>query len=157
MATVQFCNVRGEPQGAPVLLDRRRRRLSTIAKQHANKRRPFMVSVHRGVGPGDKIVPSDDTVRTRAEWKDTLIGAGDVVLITYLPMGGGAGGQKAGKQIGMAVAMIALAVAMPYAVGALGIAGSTIGSLSLVGKAVAAGLTAGIPAGPSHTLKRSSP
>jgi len=55
MATVQFCNVRGEPQGERINLDRRRRRLSTIAKQHANKRRPFMVSVHQGGGHDTEI------------------------------------------------------------------------------------------------------
>lgn len=157
MSVLVFLNVRGEPQGERINLDRRRRRLSTIAKQYANMRRPFLVSVHRGVGPGDKVSPTDDTVRQRATWKDTLVGADDVVLITYLPMGGAAGGQKAGKQIGMAVGMLALAIAMPYAVGALGGAFATAaGSLTFTGKLVAAGLTAGVAIGASFLLNKAS-
>lgn len=160
MAIVQFCNVRGEPQGDAIPLDRRRRRLSTVVAKHTTNRRPFLVSVHRR---GADVVVTDATVRMRKQWKDTLIGADDVVLVTYLPMGGGAGGQKVGKQIGMAVAMIALAIAMPYAIGAIGagVAGmgslvTAAGALSVTGKLVAAGLTAGIAVGPSCTFQRSA-
>lgn len=153
MTLVLSQNVRGHEFAPPVTLDRRRRRLSTIVARHADKSRPFMVSVHR---KSSGYAVSDASVRLRATWRDTLIGPDDAVVITVLPLGGGAGGQKAGKQIGMAVGMLALAIVMPYAVGALGIAGSTIGSLSVVGKLVAAGLTAGIAIGASFLLNKAS-
>lgn len=156
MATVQFCNVRGEPQGEQIAMGRRHRRLSAVVAKHVPATRPFMVSVHRGVQPGDKLAATDDTSRCRNTWKDTPIGADDIVLVTYLPLGrGGAGGGGQGKQIGMAVAMIALAVAMPAAVGAMGGAMTlAAGGLSFAGKAVAAALTAGIPVAQSMTFER---
>jgi len=155
-------NVRGLPLAPPVTLDRRRRRLSTIVARHGDRSRPVIVSVHRRGGEGG-CLPTDDTVRLRGAWRDTLVGPDDVVAITTLPLGDGAGGgRQAGKQIGMAVGMLALAIAMPYAVGALaGAAGLTgtfgaVGALTLTGKIVAAGLTAGIAVGASYLLNRAA-
>jgi len=155
MTLVLRQNVRGLSLAPPVTLDRRRRRLSTIVARHGDCSRPLIVSVHRRGGEGG-CLPTDDTVRLRATWRDTLVGPDDVVAITTLPLGGGAGGRQQGKQIGMAVGMLALAIAMPYAIGALGVAGSTIGSLSFTGKLIAAGLTAGIAVGASYLLNRAA-
>ncbi|MGE0524380.1 MAG: hypothetical protein AB7O60_15270 [Variibacter sp.] len=144
MTLVLRQNVVCQPTAAPVTLDRRRRRLSAIAKRHAPKDRPYIVSLHRR---GDLLKPEDHTVRLRKTWAKTLVGPNDIVVITQLPLGGGAGGSTA-KQIGGAVAMIALVLAAPYLVGGLAAAGvpgliGAGGALTAVGQAVQAGIVIG--------------
>jgi len=137
----------GEDLRAPQTLAPRRRRLSTLAVRRV-KGRPCIVSVHR---KGALLQPSDDTVRLRKDWRKTLVGPHDTVVITYLPLGGAMGGSSGGggKAIGAAVAAFALAVAAPWLVGAIapslglgGVLGTTAG-LTLAGKVVAAGIVAG--------------
>lgn len=129
----------GEALREPLALSRRRRRLSTVARQRIPGR-PCIVSVHRRGSAS--LTPTDETVRLRKQWKDTLLGPEDVVVFTYLPLGGG-GGQGGGKQIGMAVALIALSVVAPMLVGAMGPAFAVGGSLTLLGKVVSAGIVMG--------------
>jgi hypothetical protein len=116
MAQVLQHNIRGREIAPPIPLDRRRRRLSTICARYANRSRPYRVSVLRGPVP---IIENDEDIKLRREWKHTLVGPSDSVLITYLPLGGGGGGGSRTKQVGAAVAMIALAVAAPYAAAAM--------------------------------------
>lgn len=118
--------------------DRRRRRLSTLVKRYADRSRPFIVSIHRA---GEPIAPTSVDVVLMTEWKNKLVGPQDIVLITYLPRGGGAGGNG---QILMAVAAIALAIIVPFAIGALGTTAlGGIGSLTLLGKIVSTGIIMG--------------
>src|SRR4051812_6714989 len=113
MTTILHRNVVGREMRPVVALPSRRRRLSTIAKRHAPKDRPFIVSVHRA--GCESLRPCDESVRVRKQWAGTLIGPRDTVVITYLPLGGGGsgGGPSTAKQIGGAVALLALVVAAP--------------------------------------------
>lgn len=132
MALVLHHNCLNEQLSPARELGRKRRRLSSVVKQHAPKNRPYIVSIHRR---GTFIRPTDDTVRLPVRhpdyrgplWSETLVGPNDIVLITEAPLGGGAGGSE-GKQIGMALAMVALLVvanvAAPAIAGGLGFAGS---------------------------------
>lgn len=142
MTLVITANVVGQPRGEPVRLSNRRRRLSTVVARHrpAPGRR-FVVSVHRRGELGEIYRPSDRTVRLRATWAKTLVGPNDVVLITAVPLGSGAG------SIGLAIASIALIVLAPYAAPAIAGAalfgagaGVATGSLTL---AIQAGLVIG--------------
>jgi hypothetical protein len=143
MSTVAFANVKGDSTRPLVQLDKRRRRLSTIVARHAPKNRPYIVSVHRVDNPAT-VRPTDDTVRLRAQWKDTLVGQNQLVLLTVLPLGsssGGAGGSSATtKSVGMALAAVALAIAAP------GIGTAVAGALgagTLGGQLIAAGMIVG--------------
>ena len=119
------------------MLPKGRRRLSAIVKQHADKSRPHIVLV----GSARKPITGDgQSVRMRATWSRTSVGARDTVVIVYLPLGGGGGGGRGagGKanmaSIGLIVAAVALvAVGQFWGIaalnGALGLAAtSTIGS-----------------------------
>lgn len=140
MSFVLQQNVVGREAAAPITYDRRRRSLSVIAKRHADSTRPHIVSVHRRAAG---YAANDDTVKLRGEWRKTLIGADDVVLITYLPLGNSMGGGGA-KSIGTALAMVALTALAPWAVGAAGISAlGGVGSLTVMGKIVAGGLIVG--------------
>ena len=131
----------GEQLREPTTLPRRRRRLSTVARDRIPGR-PCIVSIHRC---GSPLMPTNETVRQRKAWKNTLVGPEDVVVVTYLPRGGGGGqGGNAGKSIIGALAMIALSVVAPMIVGALGPAFAAGGSLTLLGKIATAGLIAGV-------------
>lgn len=143
MALLIRQDVVGRTVDAPLTLDRRRRRLSTIVGRHADRSRPFIVSVSR---PGQALMPADDTVVLRGDWRRRLVPRDATVVITYIPMGGGGGGGGRGgqgKAIGGALAMIALAVVAPYAVGALGGVFGAVGALTTVGKIAAAGIVMG--------------
>ncbi|MFE1598177.1 host specificity factor TipJ family phage tail protein [Methylobacterium sp. ID0610] len=138
MTLVVTANIVGQVRDTPVRLPNRRRRLSTIVARHkpADGRR-FIVSVHRG--GTDVYQPNDRTVRLRAQWKHTLVGPGDVVLITTVPMG------KGFASIGLAIASIALIALAPYAApalagAALGLSGAATGTLSF---AIQAGMVLG--------------
>lgn len=149
MTFVLFRNVLGEEIApARVLPGNRRRRLSSIVAQHADRSRPHLVSRHRV--PETQLAPTADNVVLRAERRHILVGPGNTIVITYLPAGGaarGGGGGSSGKQIGMAVAAIALMIAAPYAVSLLGPTFGTISggvaSLTMVGKIVSTGLIIG--------------
>lgn len=151
MAVVRRQNMVGVWLDPEVQLDRRRRRLSSVVKRHAPQSRPYIVSVHRR---GQTLRPTDDTVRMRATWSQTLVGADDVIIITQLPLGppSGGGGNSQAKQIGGALALVALTVALPYALPLLAptlfvaggfltaaaTAGIVVGAAYLIGKATAA-------------------
>lgn len=128
MTLVVTANIAGQARGEPVRLpDRRRRRLSTILARHkpAPGRR-FIVSVHR---KGETFLrPTDGSVRLRANWRRTLVGPDDVVLVTVTPGRGGI------ASIGLAIASIALIAVAPYAAPALA------GALGGAGIAVSAGV-----------------
>jgi hypothetical protein len=145
MTHVAFSNVRGEATRPLVKMDASRRRLSTIVARHAPNDRPFVVSLHRHEpGTEAEVRPTDESVRLRSQWAQTLVGSDTVVLITTLPLGGGSsaagGSASTGKSVGMALAAVALAIAAPgigtAAAGVLGI--GTIG-----GQLIAAGLVVG--------------
>lgn len=139
-------NVVCQPTAAPVQLDRRRRRLSSIAKRHAPKGRPYIVSLHR---KGDLLKPEDHTVRLRKTWSHTLVGPNDIVVITQLPLGGGGGGDA--KQIGAAVAMIALVLVAAVVAGPIaGTLGLTAGTLGYT--AATAAIQAGIVMGGGYLV-----
>ena len=121
MTRIVFQRADGKPAGAPLRLPNGRRRLSEIARWHGDASRPFLVSVHHRRDP---LAVNDQTVRLRRHWSRTKVGRKQVVVITYLPQGGGAGrsGGGAGKTagIGLLVATIALAaVGQFWAIGAL--------------------------------------
>lgn len=137
MSTVLRHNVVGREVGAPILLDRRRRRLSSIVARHADHSRPFIVAVQRA----DRApLHVEEAVVLRRQWAKKLIGPKHVVSIIYLPLGGGGGG--GGKQIAGALAMAALLFVAPYAAALFPGAGA-VGSLTWIGKAVAAGIVVG--------------
>ncbi|MCJ2009184.1 host specificity factor TipJ family phage tail protein [Methylobacterium sp. J-092] len=126
MTTIRFVNVLGATRGEAVRLDGRRRRLATVMRSaelaaHASGR-PFIVSVHRLAEDDPACAPTDATVRMRKDWSRTLVGRRDVVLVTYLPRGGGGRGGGGGKGIGsiaLGLASIALIALAPYAAPAL--------------------------------------
>src|SRR4051794_32856610 len=131
----------GEAMREPAMLDRRRRRLSTVVKRHRIRNRHHIVSVHR---KGAMLMPADETVRLPRDWKHIWIGPEDIVVITYLPLGGmgGGGGKGGGKNIGMMIGMLLLSIFVPMAVAAIpGMA--VAGSLTMLGKIVAMGIIAG--------------
>ncbi|CAO4134667.1 host specificity factor TipJ family phage tail protein [Methylorubrum extorquens] len=133
MTLIVTANIAGQTRGEPVRLpDRRRRRLSTIVARHKPPAgRRFIVSVHR---KGETFLrPTDGNTRLRAEWRRTLVGPDDVVLVTIVPGRGGVG------SIGLAIASIALIAVAPYAAPAL--AGVLGGAVSV--GAVQAGLVIG--------------
>lgn len=112
-----------------------RRRLSTIVKRHAPKGRAYIVSVHR---VGDlSYAPTDGTVRLRRTWARTLVGRGDVVVITTLPRGGRA------TQIALTIGAVALLAAATFASGgiAAGLAGGLTGLGSFGAVTAGTGLT----------------
>jgi hypothetical protein len=148
MTIVIFRDVLGEEVApARFLPGNRRRRLSSIVARHADRSRLHLVSRHRV--PETQLALSDESVVLLRERRHVLCGPKDYVVITYVPMGGGAGrgGGGSGKQIGMAVASIALMIAAPYAISFLGPAfAATAGvtsSLTLLGKVVSTGLVIG--------------
>lgn len=155
MTLVYRHNCLSEPLAPPLALDRRRRRLSGVVARHAPKDRPFIVSVHRR---GEVLKPQDHTVRLPARhpdydgplWREILVGPNDVVLITELPMGGGAGGQSSGKQIGTALAMIALVIVASVVAGP--IAGTFFAAGTYALTAATAAVQAGIIVGGSMLL-----
>lgn len=122
MTLVAFSNVTGQARGERIRLPGRRRRLSTIVARHRPVGRRILVSVHRNAIDEASLIPSDATVRLRANWHRTLVGPRDVVVITILPLGGGGssgGGSKSPLGIGLAIASIALIAIAPYAAPAL--------------------------------------
>ncbi|KQP99915.1 hypothetical protein ASF59_11010, partial [Methylobacterium sp. Leaf121] len=141
MTLIVTANIAGQTRDEPVRLpDRRRRRLSTIIARHQPAPgRKFIVSVHRR---GETFLrPTDGSVRLRANWRRTLVGPDDTVLITVVPLGG------KGMSIGLTIASLALIVLAPYAAPALAGAavfgagvGATSGSLAV---AIQAGLVIG--------------
>lgn len=119
--------------------------LAWLVTREADHARPFIVSLHRR---GEPLAPADTTVIFRKEAALKAVGPDDVVVITYLPLGGGG----SGAQVGMAVAAIALMVIAPYAVAGLGAALGTTAlgtmsglsvSLTAVGKLLATGIVMG--------------
>lgn len=144
MTRVLFQRCDGKPAGEPVALPRGgRRRLSTIARRHADRSRPHIVSVHRRMHP---LAVSDASVRLRKDWRNVTVGPFDTVIIVYLPQGGGGsktgsgGGSGKAGSIGLIVATIALAaIGQFWAIGAiggaLGVSAATAGTIWAVGSA----------------------
>ncbi len=150
MTLIIHQNVAGETLRT-VTLDRRRRRLSTVLRAQM-PRRPAIVAVRRkGYDPTD----TDDTIKLRNEWASTLVAAHDIVVITYLPLGGanknGGGG---GKAIGAAVAALALAIVAPYAAGFL--ATSVFGLTGMAATVVKSVISLAIIAGASYMMSKAT-
>ncbi|CAM5769760.1 host specificity factor TipJ family phage tail protein [Bosea minatitlanensis] len=163
MSQVLFQRVDGKPMGKPVDLPRARRRLSALVRRHADHSRPYIVSVHRrqGLRGADPLAVTDMSVRLRKTWSATTIGPRDVVIVTYLPRGGGGGasGQSRaakGASIGLLVATVALAaVGQFWAIGAInGALGFAAGSA--VGGTIWAGVSAAALAGGAYLLSRAT-
>lgn len=168
MTKILFQRADGKPAGEPVVLPRKRRRLSSIARAHADASRPHIVSVHRRANclavPDfgsrlrrgwtrlriDPLAVTNASVRMRKDWRKTTLGPLDVVIITYLPRGGGGassrsgsgGGAGKGASVGLIVATIALAaIGQFWAIGAiggaLGVSAATAGTIWAAGSALA--------------------
>lgn len=145
MTRILFQRCDGKPAGEAVTLPRGRRRLSSVARAHADRSRPHIVSVHRKAHP---LTVTDASVRLRRDWRKTTVGPLDTVIIVYLPRGGGGssaaggGGKATGAAIGLIVATIALAaVGQFWAIGAiggaLGVSAATAGTIWAAGSALA--------------------
>lgn len=136
MTLIVTANIAGQTRGEPVRLpDRRRRRLSTIVARHQPPAgRKFIVSVHRR--DETFLRPTDAAVRLRANWRSTLVGPDDTVLLTVVPLGG------KGLSIGLTIASLALIVLAPYAAPGIA-AGLTTAGLTVSATAVQAGLVIG--------------
>ncbi|MGF7053996.1 hypothetical protein GGC47_003184 [Bosea sp. OAE752] len=155
MTNILFQRCDGKPAGSPIELPRARRRLSALVRRHADHSRPHIVSVHRR---GELPVVTDMSVRLRRHWSRTLVGPRDMVLITYLPRGGGgaSGSSRGGKgaSIGLLVATIALAaVGQFWAIGA--IAPLVGGSMAVAGT-IWAGVAATALAGGAYLMSRAT-
>lgn len=164
MAQLLQQNVLGNQLAAPITLDRRRRRLSSVVKRHANLRRPFFVNV-RKVDDPPALEEGND--KLRAQWAHTLIGPDDVVSIVYLPMGGSSNASAStagasssgstGKSIGRAIGMVAIAVAATVLLGPAGpVVGGALGLTGLAATATSAILTAGVVAGAGYLIQRAT-
>ncbi len=155
MTQILFQRCDGKPAGAPIALPRGRRRLSTIARAHADRSRPHIVSLHRKKHP---LGISDVSVRLRKDWSNITVGPLDTVIIVYLPRGGsggraGGGGAGKGASIGLLVATIALAaVGQFWAIGALA---PLVGGTAVAGSIWAAGTAVAI-AGGGYLLSRAT-
>lgn len=158
MPNILFRRCDGLEAGEPIVLAKRKR-LSAIVKQHADRSRPFIVSVCKR---GHPIAVAEPTVRLRKDWARTQVGKHDTVIIVYLPLGGGAGGGRGGggkanaAAIGLVVAAVALvAVGQFWGIAALnGALG--LGATSTVGSAIwGAGVTA-LLAGGSYLLSKAT-
>ncbi|WP_245298649.1 host specificity factor TipJ family phage tail protein, partial [Methylobacterium platani] len=136
MTLVVTANVLGHVRGEPVRLPNRRRRLSTIVARHKPAGRDVVVSIHRKGAQAYR--PTDSSVRLRAQWKSTLVGPHDVVLLTVAPLGKGL------ASIGLAIASIALIAIAPYAAPAIAAAATGVAVASTAATfAVQAGLVIG--------------
>jgi hypothetical protein len=162
MATILQQNILGKPVAEPIILDRRRRRLSSVVKRHANARRPFFVNV-RKVDEPPALDEGND--KPRATWPKTLVGPNDVVAIVYLPLGGSKGTASAGgaassdssgKSIGRAVAMVALVVAATVVLGPAGpiFGASGLALTGLAATAASAVATTAVVAGGAYLIQR---
>lgn len=151
MTLVLHQNAAGETLRTETL-DRRRRRLSSLLR-HRMPKRPAIVAVRRANHPPQSL---DDTVRLRREWASTLVAGHDIVVITYLPLGGGGSrqGQGGGKAIGAAVAALALAIVAPYAAGFL--ASSVMGLTGVAATVAKSVIALAIVAGGSYLLSRAT-
>lgn len=157
MTLILFQRCDGKPAGAPIALPRGRRRLSSIVRDHADRARPHIVSVHR---KGHALAVTDFSVRLRKKWRHTSLGPLDTVIIVYCPRGGGGasarggGGAGKGASIGLIVATVALAaIGQFWAIGAIG---SALGvSAGVAGAIWAAGSTA-LLAGAGYLLSRAT-
>ncbi|MGE7419134.1 host specificity factor TipJ family phage tail protein, partial [Methylobacterium tarhaniae] len=128
--------VRGEPVRLPARLPNRRRRLSAIVARHRPAGRQVIVSIHRR--GAEAYRPTDRSVRLRAQWRHTLVGPQDVVLITVVPLG------RTAMSIGLAIASIALIAIAPYAAPAIAAAATGVAVASTTAVyAVQAGLVIG--------------
>jgi hypothetical protein len=164
MAQILQHNVLGNQLAEPITLDRRRRRLSSVVKRHANLSRPFFVNV-RKVDDPPALEEGND--KLRAQWAHTLIGPDDVVAIVYLPLGGSANasastagassGGSTGKSIGRAIGMVAIAVAATVLLGPAGpIVGTALEMTGLAATATSAILTAAVVAGAGYLVQRAT-
>lgn len=134
MAIIQKLTPLGRQAGEPIKLDGRRRRLSTITRQHCRGRRCLVYRVPRGE-PFD----AERHVVRRSLRSQTLIGKNDTIII--LPLVGNSGGgsrnglAKAGA-MALTIAAIALVVFQPYLVGALTPMLGAFGAQAVVGTCI---------------------
>ncbi|HEV2552707.1 MAG TPA: host specificity factor TipJ family phage tail protein [Bosea sp. (in: a-proteobacteria)] len=177
MTRILFQRCDGKPAGEPVVLPRGRRRLSSIARAHADRARPHIVSVHRRANclavtdfglrlkrgwsrlRMDPLAVTNASVRMRKDWRRTTLGPLDTVIITYLPRGGGGassrgGGGGKGASIALIVATVALAaIGQFWAIGAIG---GALGVSSAVAGTIWASASAVALAGGAYLLSQAT-
>lgn len=159
MTTVAYANVNGAEIAPRVVLANRRRRLASVVRRYARRDVPFVVSVHK---PWQPIVPCDDTATMRRPpkehadraWDAIVLEPDDIVLVTYMPEGGG--GARSGIKIAMTVATVALLVANPGMAWTASLTNS-IGATALTTIRTVAALTVAAGAVAMALTRQSSP
>lgn len=150
MTVILHQNAAGETLRT-VTLDRRRRRLASVMRGQLPNR-PAIVAVKR---KGQEPASVDEVIRLRREWSSTLVSGHDIIIITYLPLGGAGGsGQSGGKAIGAAIGMLALAIIAPYAAGFL--ATSVLSLTGMAATVVKSVVSLAIVAGASYMMSRAT-
>ncbi|WP_089177247.1 host specificity factor TipJ family phage tail protein [Bosea sp. AS-1] len=158
MADILFRRCDGLEAGERIVLSKGRRLLSAVVKAHADKSRPFIVSLCRRKRADSA---ADVSICLRKTWSRTSVRKHDTVVIVYLPMGGGGasgggGGGSKGASIGLVVAAIALvAVGQFWGIAALNGALGLAATSSVGGVIWAAGTTA-LLAGASYLLSKAT-
>ena len=117
MTTVQKLTPLGQLNGDVIRLDRRRRKLSNVMREHHRNRCCLVYRI-----PYGQIFDPERHVVKMSLWPKTLVGKDDCILI--LPLvgktgGGSQNGLAKASGIALTVAAIALAVFHPYLVGLL--------------------------------------
>ncbi len=136
----------------------KRRRLSAIVKQHADRSRPFTVSICRR---GQHLAPDGQSVRMRKTWSATTVGPHDTVTILYWPRGGaGGGGRGGGASKGLAIGLVVGAIALAALGQFWGIAALNgalgLGATSAVGSTIWAAGTTALLAGGAYLLNKAT-
>ncbi len=140
MAQVLHLTPLGKPVGAPILLDRRRRRLSTVMARHNQAgRRVIAFKV-----PNGKALDMERHLVRRRRWKDVLVGPEDMILILPVIAGGGGGRGGAGKGLSIALAVASIAL---LALGQFWAAGQWIATTFDIGLKAGNAIWAGVSAG----------
>lgn len=116
MTLVVYTNVLLQQRGSVFALPPRRRRLSTIMRQHGRGTIPLVFRKGQDWRQASRV-EIDRAARMRADYSSTLVGPHDMVVLLR-PVRG-----KNGASIGLALAAIALMVVAPYVAPALGSVG----------------------------------
>lgn len=142
-------------------LDRRRRRLSQVIGRHVDRRRPHMIAVQRMSDPlqpieeawvqrGWKVPPQSDAQGNIVKqgvvkpWPRRYLPADAIVVIVYLPLGGGGASAGRGGKSPLGIALGIAAVALVAFSGPLGLAAAgALGMGATAGTVITAGLVLG--------------
>ncbi|TDR90284.1 host specificity factor TipJ family phage tail protein [Enterovirga rhinocerotis] len=124
-----------KPLGEAKALPRRRRRLSTIVKQHAPKDRATVALVFRKKVNLAALTRADldQAARMRADYATTLVGPDDHVVFVRPALGG-----SSGLSVALMIASAALLLLAPWAAAAVG--GGLIGFAVQTGMVIGAAL-----------------